>query len=216
MKAFLVHQGIHEALDEEAMNLIEDKKRKLEIELKAHSAILPSLGDEVLREVSDEEKALGLWNKLSSIYMKKSLANKYLKKRLYTLKMDETRELRRHLDDFNKIILDLNNLGVKIDDEDQAIILLSSLPKMYEHFVDTILYGKDTLTMTEVKAALNSKEIQKKGDEGGDSNGEGLLIVKGKFSKNHKGNQSNHNPNQFKTGAKGSTGGSNQVDLWWI
>ena len=73
------------------------------------------------------------------------------------MKMDESRELRRHLDDFNKIILDLNNLGVKIEEEDQAIILLSSLPKMYEHFVDTILYGKDTLTMSEVKAALNSK-----------------------------------------------------------
>uniref|UniRef100_A0A803QE97 Reverse transcriptase Ty1/copia-type domain-containing protein n=1 Tax=Cannabis sativa TaxID=3483 RepID=A0A803QE97_CANSA len=39
MKAFLVHQGIHEALDKEAMKLIEDKKKKLEIELKAYSAI---------------------------------------------------------------------------------------------------------------------------------------------------------------------------------
>ena len=81
--------------------------------------------------------------------MKKSFANKlYLKKKLYTLRIDETRELRKHLDDFNKIILDLNNLGVKIDEEDQAIILLSSLPKIYEHFVDTILYGKDSLTMS--------------------------------------------------------------------
>uniref|UniRef100_A0A803Q0E8 Integrase catalytic domain-containing protein n=1 Tax=Cannabis sativa TaxID=3483 RepID=A0A803Q0E8_CANSA len=185
IKAFLVYQGIHEALDEEPMKLIEDQKKKLEIELKAHSAILLNLGDEILREVSGEEKALGLWNKLSSIYMKKLLATKlYLKKRLYTLKMDETRELRKHLNDFNKIILDLNNLGVKIDDEDQAIILLSYLPKM-------------------------QYSIQKKGDDGGDSNGEGLLIIKGKFPKNHKGNQSHHKPNQFRTGAKGSTGGSN-------
>ena len=100
MKVFLVHQGISEALDEEAMNMLEDKKKKNEIEAKAHSAILLSLGDEVLREVADEEEAIGLWNKLASIYMKKSLANKlYLKKRLYTLRMDETRELRKHLDD---------------------------------------------------------------------------------------------------------------------
>ena len=184
MKVFLVHQGISEALNIEAMEFIEDKRKKIEIEAKAHSAILLSLGDEVLREVADEDEALGLWNKLSSIYMKKSLANKlYLKKRLYTLKMDETRELRRHLDDFNKIILDLNNLCVKIEEEDQAIILLSSLPKIYEHFVDTILYGKDTLTMSEVKAALNSKEIQKKGDEKGENNGEGLLIVSKKFQR---------------------------------
>lgn len=75
--------------------------------------------------------------------------------------MDETKELRRHLDDFNKIILDLNILGVKFDEEEQAIILLSSLPKPYEHFVDTILYGKDILTMSEVNSALSSKELQK-------------------------------------------------------
>ena len=58
MKAFLVHQGIYEALDDESMKLIEDNKKKLEIEAKAHTAILLSLGDEVLREVSDEDKAL--------------------------------------------------------------------------------------------------------------------------------------------------------------
>ena len=86
MKAFLVHQGISEALDVEAMNLLEDKKKKNEIEAKAHSAILLSLGDEVLREVAAEDEVVGLWNKLASIYMKKSLAKQlYLKKRLYTL-----------------------------------------------------------------------------------------------------------------------------------
>ena len=68
------------------------------------------------------------------------------------------------LDDFNRIMLDLTNIGVKIEEEDQAIILLSSLPKPYEHFVNTLLYGKQTLTMSEVKAALNSKELQKKGE----------------------------------------------------
>ena len=180
MKALLVHNGISEAIDEEALEeLADDKKRLKEIETKAHSAILLSLGDEVLREVSDEDKALGLWNKLSSIYMKKSLANKlYLKKKMYTLRMEENKDLRRHLDDFNKIILDLCNIGVKQEEEDLAIILLSSLPRSYEHFVDTMLYGKETLTMSEVKAALSSKEIQKKVDDKHEDNGEGLYAKK--------------------------------------
>uniref|UniRef100_A0A803QQI9 Retrovirus-related Pol polyprotein from transposon TNT 1-94 n=1 Tax=Cannabis sativa TaxID=3483 RepID=A0A803QQI9_CANSA len=124
MKAFLVHQGIYEALDDEAMKLIKDSKNKLEIGTKAHSAILLSLGGEVLREVSNKDK---------------------------------------------------------------AIILLSSLPKMYEHFVDIIVYGKDTLTMTEVKTALNSNEIQKNGDEKEETNGEGLLTIKGKFPRGNTG-----------------------------
>ena len=193
MKALLVHQGISEAIDSEAMaDLDDDKKKQREIQTKAHSAILLSLGDEVLREVSSEETAIGLWNKLSSIYMKKYLANKlYLKKQLYTLKMDDNKELRKHLDAFNKIVLDLDNIGVNIEEEDQAIILLSSLPKQYEHFVDTILYGKDTLTMSEVRAALNSKEIQKKSEDRTETGGEGLF-ARGRSEKREHRNSKNN------------------------
>uniref|UniRef100_A0A803NRR8 Retrovirus-related Pol polyprotein from transposon TNT 1-94 n=1 Tax=Cannabis sativa TaxID=3483 RepID=A0A803NRR8_CANSA len=178
MKALLVHQGIHQAVDkEELKELGEDKKKIKEIEIKAHSAILLSLGDEVLREVSDEGTAIGLWEKLASIYLKKSLANKlYLKKKLYTLKIDDAKNLKNHLDEFNRIILDLSNIGVKIEDEDQGILLLSSLPKCYEHFVYTILYGKETLTMSEeghfkdecraLKAKLSKEKKKDSGDAG--------------------------------------------------
>ena len=104
--------------------------------------------------------------------------------------MEEGKELRKHLDEFNRIILELNNIGVRIDEEDQGIILLSSLPKSFEHFVDTILYGKESLTMADVKSALNSKEIQKKSDESTDDNGEGLYS-KGKSDKRESKNSSN-------------------------
>ena len=201
MKALLVQQGIYQAIDREELEELGDDKKKIrEIEAKAHSAILLSLGDEVLREVSDETTAINLWEKLSLIYLKKSLANKlYLKKKLYTLKMEDSKDLRKHLDEFNRIVLDLSNIGVKIEDEDQGILLLSSLPKCYEHFVDTILYGKDTLTMSEVKAALNSKEIQKKSEERMDSNGEGMFVKSKSGSKdskggNHKSSNKNSNP----------------------
>uniref|UniRef100_A0A803Q4T9 Retrovirus-related Pol polyprotein from transposon TNT 1-94-like beta-barrel domain-containing protein n=1 Tax=Cannabis sativa TaxID=3483 RepID=A0A803Q4T9_CANSA len=69
-KDFSVHSGISKALNDEAMNLIEDKMKKIEIVAKAHSAILLSLGDEVLRKFSAVEKAVDLWNQLSSIYVK--------------------------------------------------------------------------------------------------------------------------------------------------
>lgn len=40
----------------------------------------------------------------------------------------------------------LTRVDAKIEDEDQALILLCSLPNYYVDFVDTILYGRKTLT----------------------------------------------------------------------
>ena len=46
----------------------------------AYSAILLSLGDEVPREIVDEETTAGLWLKLESQYMTTSLTNRlYIK-----------------------------------------------------------------------------------------------------------------------------------------
>lgn len=41
--------------------------------------------------------------------------------------------------------------------------------------MDTMLYGKDSLTTAEIKAALNSKELQKNGESREESAGEGLV-----------------------------------------
>ncbi|KAH9728536.1 hypothetical protein KPL70_009073 [Citrus sinensis] len=87
--------------------------------------------------------------------------------------MEEGSSLTTHIDAFNRIILDLEDINVKIEDEDKAIILLSSLPSSYEHFVDTLLYGRQSLAMQDVKEALSSKESSKKSET---KDGEGLTV----------------------------------------
>ena len=42
----------------------------------------------------------------------------------------------------NKVISELLIVDVKIDEEDKALILLSSLPKSYDNIVTIMLYGK--------------------------------------------------------------------------
>lgn len=59
--------------------------------------------------------------------------------------MNETKGLKNHLDDFNEIMLDLRSVDVKIDEEDQDIIILSSPPKSYENITETLLYLKKLL-----------------------------------------------------------------------
>ena len=119
------------------------KRRKNDILEKAQGAIILSLGDKALREVSKETSAAAIWLKLEKLYMTKSLANRlYLRQRLYSFKMAEGKSIEDQMDEFNKIIDDLENVDVKMEEEDQAIILLSALPKSYGHFVDAMLYGR--------------------------------------------------------------------------
>ncbi|GJY21175.1 retrovirus-related pol polyprotein from transposon TNT 1-94 [Tanacetum coccineum] len=57
----------------------------------------------------------------------------------------------------------------------RALLLLASLPASYEHFMDTLLYGREALTLEDVMATLNSKEIKEKSKAKGDD-GEGLYV----------------------------------------
>ena len=51
------------------------------------------------------------------------------------------------------IILDLKNIDIKVDDNDQALILLCSLPEIFDNFINLMLYGKDTFSLVDVKSA---------------------------------------------------------------
>ncbi|GKC11826.1 hypothetical protein Tco_1008608 [Tanacetum coccineum] len=59
---------------------------------------------------------------------------------------------------------DLAAIDTAILDENQAFLLLTSLPSSYDNFVETFLYGRDTLKLEDVLATLNSRELQKMGD----------------------------------------------------
>ncbi|GJS31121.1 retrovirus-related pol polyprotein from transposon TNT 1-94 [Tanacetum coccineum] len=174
MRALLIQHGCEAAL--EVLPADMEAEAKAELNKKAHSAVILCLGNKVLREVTGETTAAGVWTKLETLYMTKSLANKlYLKKKLYTFYMPAGRKISEHIDEFNKIVLDLANIEVKFEDEDLALLLLTSLPASYEHFVDTLLYGREALTLEDVMATLNSKEIKERSKAKGDD-GEGLYV----------------------------------------
>ena len=81
MRALLVQKGLWKALKgKDALPATLSDEGKEDLLERAHSAILLSLGDEVLREIVDKETAAGLWLKLESRYMTKSLTNRlYMK-----------------------------------------------------------------------------------------------------------------------------------------
>jgi hypothetical protein len=85
-----------------------------------------------------------------------------------------------HLDDFNRIIFYLKIITNKVDDEDQALILLCSLPNVFNNFVNSILYGRDTISLADVKSALNFMELRTRLNGKSSDNQEEGLFVKGR------------------------------------
>lgn len=101
--------------------------------------------------------------KLKSLYVKKSLANKlYIKKRIFTLKMVECSSLDKYIDEFNQVCKTFAKIDKALDDEGKALLLISSLPDSYNNFVNALMYGRQTLSSNEVKSALNTRYLQEK------------------------------------------------------
>ncbi|PKI58943.1 hypothetical protein CRG98_020689 [Punica granatum] len=106
--------------------------------------------------LSPEEKKMVMSKALSTIQL--SLSNKVLRQ----LKMNPGTFVGDHMHLFNQIVMYLANMDVNIEDEDQALLLSCSLSEAYESFVDTMLHGRTSITLEDVKASLNSKELHKK------------------------------------------------------
>ena len=129
-------------------------------EEKAHSTLLLTLKDHIIIEVAEEDTDDVLWCNLESLYMTKSLTNKLLlKQRMFRLRMNEGMSLSEHLDQLNSIFLYMCNIDIKIEDEDVALILLGPLPWSYGNFKESLISGKDSLSLEEVRYVLHRREL---------------------------------------------------------
>ncbi|KAL8507705.1 hypothetical protein ACS0TY_018301 [Phlomoides rotata] len=163
MKALLVHHGLASALQPDAGTESSiSREKKVEINEKAHSAIILCLGDKPLREVSKEKTVIDVWKKLKSLYQTKSVSNKlYVKQKLLDFRMSEDKGLSEQLDTFNRYVDDLEDLDVKLKDDDKALMLLNTLPRSLENFKDVVLFGRqDEVSYENVLAAVKIKILR--------------------------------------------------------
>lgn len=81
--------------------------------------------------------------------------------------------------------MDLKHIVIKLDKEDQGLILLNSLSALFDSFVNSMLYGKDTNSLVDVKSILNYKELRTKlGVQGMNNQSNGLIV---KYSSGRRG-----------------------------
>ena len=82
----------------------------------------------IFNHVSKETNPYELWKKLEGLYERTTALNKApLIQRLVNLKLKGGKSVSQHLNDFQDIINKLTTMKIVLDDELQALFLLSSL-----------------------------------------------------------------------------------------
>jgi hypothetical protein len=86
--------------------------------------------------ISKEKTMKSLTDALAKLYEKPSASNKvFLMKRLFNMNMLEGGYVSDHLNDFNTVTNKLSSVKVDFDDEVWALLILFSLPKIWNDLV---------------------------------------------------------------------------------
>jgi len=75
--------------------------------------------------------------------------------------MMKSKSIMEQLTEFNKIIYDLVNIDLIIEDKDNALLLLCVLPRSFENFKDTMLCGKEGALMTKFGKCTKTFQVIK-------------------------------------------------------
>lgn len=125
----------------------------------------------LFEHVSTYTNAYELWTKLESMIQKKTPRNKAnLVRRLVKLEYKDGHSMIEHLNNFKGLVNQLTKIEMKIDDELQALLLLSSLPESWDTLVVTLSNSapEGKLTMDTVSDSLLGEEARRM--ERGESN----------------------------------------------
>jgi len=123
-----------------------------------------------------------------------------LKSKLYSFQIQIGCSINEHLNRYRKLLTDLVNVDVEIDEEDKAVILLNSLPREeYETFTLTLINGRKSLNYSEVSAALVSYEARRQDrlSTSGNTTAEALTV---------RGRSSNRKGRDFQGSSKSRSG----------
>ena len=115
--------------------------------------------------MSQEINAEALWEKLKSLYERKTTQNKAsIARKLVNLKLKEGKSIVDHLSEFQDLVNQMVTMKLVIDNELQALLLLSSLPDSLETLVVSLSNStpNGVLQLVMVKDSLLNEETRRK------------------------------------------------------
>lgn len=118
-----------------------------------------NMGNKILREIRHFESSTTIWSMLNKLYIESFLLDRiYGQLRFYTFKMSDFKGIDENVDDYLKLVTNLNNLQVEMSEDVQAILPLSSLSHRYDQLKEALKYGRDTLNLIEITGDARLKE----------------------------------------------------------
>ena len=134
--------------------------------------------DNVFHNVAQEKTAHSLWKRLEKLYETKNAKNKaFLMKRLVNLKYVDGNLVADHLNDFQNIFNQLASMNINLEDELQALFLLSSFPEIWETLVVSLsnYVPNGVVSIEQVSASILNEELRRR--NAGTSSGESHALV---------------------------------------
>ncbi|CAJ2658330.1 unnamed protein product [Trifolium pratense] len=132
---------------------------------KAVAIIRQWLDLSVYPHVEAETNTHTMWNKLKELYERKNVQNKAcLIRKLVNMKYKDGESMAEHMSVFQNTVNQLTATDIKLDDELQALLLLSSLPDNWEVLVVTLTNSAPSgkLVMSTVKESMLNEEARRK------------------------------------------------------
>ncbi|VFQ96458.1 unnamed protein product [Cuscuta campestris] len=151
------------------------------LDRKAMSVIRLSLTKNVAFNIPKETTAKGIMEALSNMYKNPSTANKvFLIRKLVNTRMKNGTSVTEHINKLNSILARLLSVGIKFDDEVQALLLLSSLPDTWSETVTAVTSSAepDGFTFEKIRDLVLGEDVRRRSS--GESSKESLNIVRGR------------------------------------
>ncbi|GJV06666.1 retrovirus-related pol polyprotein from transposon TNT 1-94 [Tanacetum coccineum] len=167
MKAILRKDKCLAAIGERPAEVTDDSKWD-EMDGNAIANLHLALADGVLSSIEEKKSAKEIWDHLARLYEARSLHNKkFLKRKLYALRMTESTSVTEHVNNLNTLFSQLTSLSCKIDSQERAEILLQSLPDSYDQVIINLTSNvlSNYLVFNDVAAAIMEEENRRNNRE---------------------------------------------------
>ncbi|MFS7970494.1 putative RNA-directed DNA polymerase [Helianthus anomalus] len=168
---------------------------------KARAVVTLALSKTVAFNIMKETTTSGMMLALSNMYEKPSAANKvFLIRELVNTRKREGNSVTEHINKLNSILARLASVGIKFEDEVQALLLLSSLLDSWSGTVTMISSSSSTsgFTFEGICDLILSEDVRRRSSSGSSSE----LLNVGRGRKNNRDSRS-RNRNRSQSRARG-------------